>query len=92
MSRLTSKRSLAHSACGCRLLYQRTRVEDQNDSTVAKLGRAGDARDLNERVIDRPNNYLSLPEYSVNGDAHGIQTAADYESMKGALVLFVKLE
>ena len=74
------------------MLDQRHGVDYQDNAPIAKLCRARDTRNLNQRVVDCADYDLALPKYAINRNGYGIQPAAYDESMECPLVCLVKLK
>src|SRR5436853_7601941 len=57
-------------------------VEDQDDAAIAQFGRAGDAANLYQRIVDGAHDDFALTENAIYSDACGARAAADDESVK----------
>src|SRR5258705_10663247 len=57
-------------------------IEDQDDSPIAQLSRAGDARHLDHRIGYRSHHDLTLTQNAIYGDADRTRCAADHEYME----------
>src|SRR5215467_5395534 len=68
------------------------RIEYQDNAPIAELGRAGDARHLNQRIADRPHHNLPLSQNSIYRDPNRVPTRAYDENMKIASGFLIELE
>src|SRR5688572_7077586 len=67
-------------------------VQDQHDSLIAELSRAGDASRLRERILQGAHDDLSLSEYSIDREAHGVCFFTKNQDVKACFTLIIHLK